>query len=88
MHSPGSVLSGCRIILFIHDEFVVEGPEETAHLWAEEVSRIMVEAMKFYTPDVAIKAPPALMKRWYKDADPVYVDLPDGGRKLVPWEPK
>jgi hypothetical protein len=82
MHTPGNPLSGCRIVMFIHDEFVVEGPEETAHLWAEEVSRIMVEAMKYYVPDVRIEAPPALMRRWYKDADPVYVD-----GKLVPWEP-
>jgi hypothetical protein len=42
----------------------------------------MVESMKVYTPDVAIEAPPALMRRWYKGADPVYRD----GR-LVPWEP-
>lgn len=82
MLDPSSVLYGCRMVLFIHDEFVIEGPEETAHLWAEETSRIMVEAMKVYVPDVEIKAPPALMRRWYKDADPVYVD-----GKLVPWEP-
>jgi hypothetical protein len=29
-----------------------------------------------------VKAEPALMRRWYKDAKTVYVN-----RRLVPWEP-
>jgi DNA polymerase-1 len=67
----GSPLFGCRVWSFIHDEFLLCGPRETAHLWAPEVSRIMVETMRRYTPDVAQAAPPALMERWYKGADPV-----------------
>jgi hypothetical protein len=43
----------------------------------------MVEAMRAYTPDVRQEAPPALMTRWYKDADPVYT--PDN--TLIPWVP-
>jgi DNA polymerase-1 len=76
-----SVLYGVRSWAFVHDEFLFEGPEETAHLWAPEASRIMVEAMRKYTPDVKIEAEPALMRRWYKDAEAVYIE----GR-LVPWE--
>lgn len=78
-----SPLYGCRVWNFVHDEFLLEGPEGTAHLWAPEVSRIMVQAAKEYTPDVAHAAPPAIMRRWYKGAEPVY----DDQGRLVPWEP-
>lgn len=78
----GTALFGTRTILFAHDELVVEMPESIAHEAAHRVSEIMVQAMREFCPDVAVEAPPALMRRWYKGADPVYVD----GR-LVPWEP-
>lgn len=78
-----SPLYGCRTILFAHDELVVEMPEDRAHEAAQRLSQVMVESMRIYTPDVIVEAPPALMRRWYKGAEPVYVD----GR-LVPWEPK
>lgn len=78
----GDPLWGVRLLLMIHDETMPEGPEETAHIWAPRISELMVEAMREFTPKVEVKAPPALMPRWYKAADPVYVD-----GKLVPWEP-
>lgn len=77
-HSP---LYGVRCWAFIHDEFLFEGPEETAHIWAPEASRLMVAAMRKYTPDVSISAEPALMTRWFKGAEPVYE-----GDILVPWK--
>lgn len=76
-------LTGVRMWAFIHDEFLFEGSEDRAHLWAPQASRIMVEEMKKYTPDVKQAAPPALMRRWLKNAEPAY----EGG-KLVPWAPK
>lgn len=79
---PESPLYGVRMWGFIHDEFLFEGPEETAHIWAEEASRLMVEGMQTLVPDVLVQAEPALMPYWYKDAEPVYVD-----GKLVPWTP-
>lgn len=75
-------LTGVRMWAFVHDEFLFEGDEGTAHLWAPQASRIMVEEMRKYTPDVAQAAPPALMRRWEKDADEVYNDNGD----LIPWE--
>lgn len=78
-----SPLFGVRMWNFIHDEFLFIGPTDTAHLWATEASRIMVEAMRAYTPDVAQSAPPALMQRWYKSADPVYNEH----NVLIPWTP-
>lgn len=74
---------GVRLWNFVHDEFLAEGPEATAHEWAHRISEIMIEAMVTVLPDMTVQAPPALMRRWAKAADTVYKD----GR-LVPWEPK
>ena len=73
---------GSMPVVFLHDEILFELPEEDAHERAEEAARLMREAMEIITPDVRVTAVPALMKRWHKDAEPVYED----GR-LVPWTP-
>lgn len=75
-------LVGVRPWLMLHDEILAEGPEDTAWLWGPRIAEVMIEEMKAYIPDVRVSAETALMRRWYKKADPVYVD----GR-LVPWEP-
>ena len=80
---PGSPLFGSRTVNFIHDEFILEVPEATAHECSVEVVRVMEEAGKVWMPDCPPRAEPALMRRWAKDAEPVYRD----GR-LVPWEPR
>ena len=80
--NTASSLYGVRCWAFIHDEFLLEGPEETSHLWAPAASDIMIKEMRKYTPDIPIKAEPALMRRWYKDAEPVY----DEEGKLLIWE--
>jgi len=74
------ILYGSRSVVFVHDEIIMEHPEETAHERAFEQARIMVEAGKPYCPDVPLKAEPALMRYWTKDATETYRD----GR-LVPW---
>jgi len=74
------ILYGSRSVVFIHDEIIMEHPEETAHERAFEQARLMVEAGKPFCPDVPLKAEPALMRYWTKDAVEVYRD----GR-LVPW---
>lgn len=90
-----SPLWGCRVVLFAHDELIVEGPGKTVHLWAERISEVMIASMREYTPDVAVTAPAACSRRWYKAMEPAYQE-PDGkiyatratpGRKLVPWYP-
>ena len=81
-----SPLHGCRMVAFIHDEFVLEGPEDLS-LAQAAVARlvdVMVEGMALYVPDVPIKAEPTLMRRWYKEAEPVW----DADGKLLVWEPK
>jgi len=79
-----SVLFGNRPVLFIHDEILSELRKDTAHLAAKRMSDIMIESMTEYVPDVRIGAEPALMGRWYKEAEPTY----DENGKLIPWEPK
>lgn len=75
-------LHGCRPVLFIHDEILTEGPEATAHIWGPSIAAVQVAVMRVYTPDVPHVVEPALMRRWYKNADPVY----DASGKLIPWE--
>jgi DNA polymerase I-like protein with 3'-5' exonuclease and polymerase domains len=84
-HASPSPLYGSRMVAFIHDEFVLEVPEELS-LAQAAVARlvdVMVAGMRIYVPDVPIKAEPTLMRRWYKEAEPVW---DDAGNLLV-WEP-
>jgi DNA polymerase I-like protein with 3'-5' exonuclease and polymerase domains len=81
-----SPLYGCRMVAFIHDEFVLEVPEALplAQAAVARLVEVMVEGMALYVPDVPIKAEPTLMRRWYKEAEPVW----DADGKLLVWEPK
>jgi hypothetical protein len=81
-----SALSGCRPVLFLHDEFILEVPANVsdAHDASATLSALMVEGMRKFVPDVPVSVEPTLMKRWYKEAGPVY----DAKSRLVPWEPK
>lgn len=79
---PHSPLYGCRIVNFIHDEFILEAPEETAAEAAEELARLMVEGASPFLPDVPPKAEPLLMRRWSKSAHPIR----DTTGRLVPWD--
>lgn len=75
--------SETRTILMAHDELLGEMLAEFAHEGAHRVADIMKAALARYAPGVKNNAEPTIMRHWYKDAKPVYVD----GR-LVPWEPK
>lgn len=78
---PASPLFGCRIVNFIHDEFILEAPEFRAHEAALELSRLMIQAAKDWIPDVKIAAKPQVMRRWSKKAKQVWKD----GR-LTAWD--
>lgn len=78
----GGAMYGARCSVFVHDEVITELPEHKAHEYAQVQADIMMRTMQEYCPDVRINAKPALMRRWYKDAEPVYVN-----DRLVPWEP-
>jgi DNA polymerase-1 len=75
-----SVLYGSRIVNFVHDEFILEVPEERGHACAIELASLMIRGAAPWLPDVPPRAEPLLMRRWSKKAKPVFVE----GR-LVPW---
>lgn len=79
-----SPLFGSRPVAFIHDEILMESPEEMAADAAERLSQLMVEGMSVYVPDVKVSADAHIMRRWYKGAKPVR----DANGRLIPWEPK
>ena len=56
-----------KIVAMIHDELILEGPEERAEEAAPELSRLMCEAGAMFCPDVPIEAEPEIMDRWRKD---------------------
>lgn len=81
-----SPLYGYRPVAFIHDEIIIEGPNnpERASAAAGRLSEVMVAVMESWLPDVPVKSTAAMMRRWYKGAKPVR--SPEG--LLIPWEPK
>lgn len=79
-----SPLYGTRPVAFIHDEILAEMPEERAWEAGPRMAELMVEAMREFTPDVKVKVEPALMRYWYKEAEPAF----DEKGRLIPWEPR
>jgi hypothetical protein len=77
---PDSVLFGSRIVNAIHDELLLEVPEEIGHECALEVARLMELGAEKWIPDVPAVVESTLMRRWSKKAEPTY----ENGR-LVPW---
>jgi DNA polymerase-1 len=78
-----SPLFGCRVVNYVHDEFIVEAPEASAAEAAEELSRLMVLGAQAWIPDVKLQAEPCLMRVWSKDAK----TLRDTTGRLVAWAP-
>jgi hypothetical protein len=74
-----SPLYGARMVLFLHDEFILECREENCDAVARRLKEIMISEMKKFLPDVPVDATPICMRRWVKGAKPVFVD-----GKLVP----
>lgn len=75
------------LVNFVHDEIILEienSSIQDVHQRAFAAAKIWVDSMRLVLPDVPVKAEPALMLRWYKDAEPVY----NTSGELIPWEPK
>lgn len=79
---PSSALYGSRPVNFIHDEGMLESPEDRAPEAAVEKCQIMVEVMERYTPDVPAAASATLSRFWSKKTKRL---VDDKGRLLV-WE--
>jgi DNA polymerase-1 len=84
-----SPLFGCRIVNYVHDEWILEVPDDAATGWAgataaaNELARLMVEGGAPFLPDVPLTAKPQLMRRWSKKAKRI-VDKSTG--LLIPWD--
>jgi hypothetical protein len=81
---PGTGLFGSRVVLFMHDEVILQSPKELAHLAGDRLSVLMLEAAKRWAPDVPTKAEPWISLCWEKEAKSVR----DNNGKLLPWIPK
>lgn len=64
-------LIGCHVVNFIHDEILIEAPEDLANDAAWQLSKIMVEEFNIFTPDVPVRAEPVIMDRWSKSAEQI-----------------
>lgn len=70
-----SILYGCKVVNFIHDEFLLFVPDdEYRQARVNRVEAIMLDAMAQVCPDVKGKVESVLTRRWDKWADPVYDD--------------
>jgi DNA polymerase-1 len=84
-----SPLYGCRIVNFIHDEWIIEVPDDWETGWvrataaANELVRLMILGAAPFVPDVPMGADPQLMRRWSKFAT-MLVDKDTG--MLIPWD--
>ena len=59
-------LYGSRPVMLIHDELILESPEEDAEDAAKELQTLMLQAMALWCPDVPARATPQISKRWTK----------------------
>lgn len=86
-----AALAGCRQVLFLHDENIIEVPcgdgsarypLDLARLTAaaDALVAIMLDAMRRYMPDIPPAADAAAMLRWVKGAD----EVRDGQGRLIP----
>lgn len=73
-------LFGSRPNAFIHDEVLLELLLDRYAVAARSASTHMVAGMRKFVPDYTVVAEPAVMLRWYKDAEPFHID-----GELLPW---
>ena len=85
MYQGSSPLLGSRLCIFAHDETIIDIPDrgvDAVDAAARRQAQVMVEQMKSVVPDVAIKAEPALMRHWSKDAK----ETKDEQGRYIPWD--
>jgi len=83
-----SLLYGCYLVNFLHDELIVEMPDDKrVERRANEISRLMVVSMEEICKDVPIKAEPTLMYRWDKFVEPTFNEagnlIPSNTREFI-----
>lgn len=89
-----SPLFGCRIVNYIHDQFIVECDEDRAHEAAFRLAYVMEQEATKFLPDVpALVSEPMVTRCWSKDTEQLWdrpIFLPNGEKdpaaRLVPWD--
>ena len=76
-----SPLYGSRCVGFLHDEILMEQPIDRAHEAAHRQTEIMLSSAKKYLKKIKVKASPALMTYWTKEAKEKF----DERGRLIPW---
>jgi hypothetical protein len=77
------IRAGYRVAAFVHDEVVVELPEDANHTAeARRVEGIMNQSMETVTGNVPVACEYALCRRWSKQAKTLF----DEDGRLIPWE--
>ncbi len=61
-------LMGCRPCLYVHDQYLIEAPEDVAPEAAVQLRQIMVDGARPWLPDVKLDAEPCLSRYFAKDA--------------------
>lgn len=88
-YDKSSPLFECRIVNFIHDEWILEVPDDWETGWtvataaANELVRLMVLGAAPFVPDVPMGSDPQLMRRWSKHAKKI---VNEATGNLVPWD--
>jgi hypothetical protein len=75
-------LMGCRPCLYVHDQYLIEAPEDVAPEAAVQLRQIMVDGARPWLPDVKLDAEPCLSRYFAKDAVARY----DSNGRLMVWE--
>lgn len=88
---PSDALYGTHPVLSIHDENLLEHPIDRAVDAAWAACEIMINEFNRYVPDVHVRAKPALMEYWDKNAEDIYDETgllaiwtPTGPKSLAP----
>ena len=79
-----SIEQGYKLRSFIHDEVIAECAIDRVDEIGRRIEKLMVQAANDIMPNMFIRAEPAAMLRWCKDAEPVF----DEEGKLIPWTPE
>lgn len=77
-----SPLFGSRMVIALHDEFILETPEPAAAGAAKRLEELMIQGMAEVIPDVPIIADAAISRVWSKDVEPTF----DEQGTLTVWE--
>lgn len=81
-NDPSSPLCGCRIVLFCHDEFLLEAPELTAEAACARLAEVMCSGANEFLPDVPATTTPVIARRYSKHAK----EIRDENGRVIPWD--